>query len=244
MNKPQDTQSEPKVYSQAKAFLLSELLPDVSATFGTTIRSIDDVIKSGDVVLDTNVLLLPYGAGAESLKHIVEIYKALKKDGRLFVPAQVAREFIKNRPLKIAELYTGIKQKLSKFLAPDKLSYPILEGIAEFRALNDAVEKVIALRAEVIKANTALLKKVRSWEWNDPVSQAYKEHLVGDVIVEPKYEKGTFLEELQKRYELAIPPGYKDASKEDHGIGDLMIWKTILAIGEKNKKDLIFVSGD
>ena len=41
-----------------------------------------------------------------------------------------------------------------------------------------------------------------------------------------------------------IPPGYKDAGKEDSGIGDLLIWHTILELGKVHKKSVIFVSGD
>jgi hypothetical protein len=41
-----------------------------------------------------------------------------------------------------------------------------------------------------------------------------------------------------------IPPGYKDAAKEDTGIGDFLIWKALLKIGETQKTDLIFVTGE
>jgi hypothetical protein len=242
--KPKRDESSSKDYSFDKAFLGSEVLPDIAATFGSQIRSIEDAIKDGDIVLDTNVLLLPYGAGANSLTQIVGVYKTLNKEGRLFIPAQVAREFIKNRPIKIADLYQGIADRLSRFAAPEALSYPILEGIDEFRALNVAVKKAADLKGEIGKANTALLKKIRSWEWNDPVSQAYKAEFPAKLIVEPTCDKQVTLDELRRRYELSIPPGYKDAAKEDSGIGDFLIWKTILLIGSKNKKDLIFVSGD
>lgn len=233
-----------KDYSLERVFLSSEILPDVTEAFTSQIRSIEDAISDGDIVLDTNVLLLPYGAGANSVTQIVDAYKKLNKAGRLFIPSHVAREFIKNRPIKIADLYQGIADKLSRFTTPDKLSYPILEGIDEFKALNEAVGKAAELKTEIDKANSALLKKIRSWEWNDPVSQAYKSEFTSKVIVEPKYDKQKTLDELRRRYELAIPPGYKDAAKDDLGIGDFLIWKTILHLGEKNKKDLIFVSGE
>jgi hypothetical protein len=40
-----------------------------------------------------------------------------------------------------------------------------------------------------------------------------------------------------------VPPGYKDASKDDGGIGDFLIWKTLLLLGEREKKDMVFVTG-
>jgi hypothetical protein len=46
------------------------------------------------------------------------------------------------------------------------------------------------------------------------------------------------------RYAHGIPPGYKDQSKGDGGIGDFLIWKTILKLGEDRKTDCIFVTED
>ena len=43
---------------------------------------------------------------------------------------------------------------------------------------------------------------------------------------------------------MQIPPGYKDAAKDDLGVGDFLIWLTILDIRSKNRKPLIFVSGE
>lgn len=43
---------------------------------------------------------------------------------------------------------------------------------------------------------------------------------------------------------MQIPPGYKDAAKDDLGIGDFLIWLTILELGSRNQKPLIFVSGE
>ena len=50
----------------------------------------------------------------------------------------------------------------------------------------------------------------------------------------PNIDRDEVLEEMTRRYKQAIPPGYKDASKPDGGIGDFLIWKTILNLGEKN----------
>ncbi len=52
------------------------------------------------------------------------------------------------------------------------------------------------------------------------------------------------LTELKRRVEHEIPPGYKDASKSDGGIGDLLIWLTILRLGRDRKRSLVFVTGE
>lgn len=49
----------------------------------------------------------------------------------------------------------------------------------------------------------------------------------------------------RQRYENQIPPGYKDASKEDNRIGDLIIWKEILEYCKTNAvKKAILLSRD
>jgi hypothetical protein len=55
------------------------------------------------------------------------------------------------------------------------------------------------------------------------------------------------LDDLRKehvfRFANQIPPGYKDAGKADEGIGDYLIWETILEIGRTRKASVIFVTG-
>lgn len=113
--KPLKEESSPKEISIERVFLANDVLPDAAAALADRIDSIEDAIKTADVVLDTNVLLLPYGAGANSLKEIVTIFKNLKEKGRLFLPAQVAREFVRNRPNKLSELQQGIADKIGRY---------------------------------------------------------------------------------------------------------------------------------
>jgi hypothetical protein len=56
--------------------------------------------------------------------------------------------------------------------------------------------------------------------------------------------KEEYLKEMTWRYQHKVPPGYKDARKEDSGIGDLLIWKSLLSLGEIKKMDLAFVTGE
>ncbi|SRR5581483_5343098 len=236
---PKEEQSQKDV-SIERVFLANDVLPDAAAALADRIDAIEDAIKTADIILDTNVLLLPYGAGANSLKEIIAVFKDLKGKGRLILPAQVAREFVKNRPNKLSELQQGIADKIGRYVGMERLSFPILEGVVEYEQINEAIKK----NAELKKAHSALLKKIRSWEWNDPVNTAYREVFTTDIIIEPQFKREDTLAELLRRQKFLIPPGYKDSSKEDLGIGDFLIWKTILEIGAKNKKDIIFVSGD
>lgn len=227
-----------------RVFLIEEVLPDAHGFFEDEQLGIESAIDDADIVLDTNVLLIPYGAGQSSLAQIVSVYAKLKKVERLFIPAQVSREFVKNRPNKLAQLYQGISDKVSKLSIIDNLSYPILEPVTEFNELNRIIGEISKLKSDLKSIVKDVRQKIKDWGVNDPVSQAYRPVFTREIIIEPEIDKDKILEEMYRRYEHAIPPGYKDASKPDAGIGDYLIWKTILSIGNKNKRSVIFVSGD
>lgn len=57
-------------------------------------------------------------------------------------------------------------------------------------------------------------------------------------------EQAGYVEEFRRRAEAKIPPGYKDNRKDDEGIGDFLIWKTLLKVGQDRKMHLAFVTGE
>jgi hypothetical protein len=57
-------------------------------------------------------------------------------------------------------------------------------------------------------------------------------------------QQSEFLEDLAYRYANKIPPGFMDEDNPTGGIGDLLIWKTILGQGKEQKKDFIFVTAE
>lgn len=230
--------------SKEQAFLIEDILPDTSGFFEDEPLGLEVAIEDADIVLDTNVLLIPYGAGASSLSKVVEIYAEIKSRNRLFVPAQVAREFVKNRPNKLAQLYQGISDRISKLTIPEGLSYPILESVEAFQKLNSLISEIEGKKRELKESAKEVRGTIKKWGWNDPVSKAYRPVFSNEIIISPSIDREKILEEMEKRYKQAIPPGYKDASKPDGGIGDFLIWKTILNLGEKHKRSVVFVSGD
>jgi hypothetical protein len=238
---PESTPSEIDI---RKAFKALSLLPVAADAFAAESPSIEEVIGSAIVVLDTNTLLLPYGAGAESLEQITSVYKQLKCESRIYLPAQVAREFIKNRPLKICELYKGLSDKISKLSLCEALRYPILEGVEEYGRLNDLISSLKQAKKEINSASELLRQRIAKWETNDPVNSAYRLIFTPEIITEPVFDQKQVLSDFLKRQELLVPPGYKDSSKDDFGIGDYLIWLTILELGSAHQCDIIFVSGE
>jgi transposase-like protein/rRNA-processing protein FCF1 len=218
--------------------------PDALALVAEHIPVLDSVHDQCDVVLDTNVLLLPYTTGSDSLKEIAAVYQRLHKAKRLFVPAQVSREFAKNRATKLTEMYKTLVDKRSKIVKPETTSYPLIADLEQYRILLTREE---SLSKEVIayrKAVDNVLDEIRKWGWNDPVAEVYRTVFDKNVIIECKRSNEDILANLQDRMDNKIPPGYKDAGKDDNGIGDVLIWLTILEIGEQRKKPLLFVSLD
>jgi hypothetical protein len=220
--------------------VLNTVYPDATAIFEFQPVSVKDVLSEGMIVLDTNTLLTPYGTGPTTLEQIKKTYKTLISEKRLVVPGQVAREFARHRPEQLKNLYKEIGQR--RHIQP-AVEYHLLAELPEYqdvRAADLEVDKAVDARS---KATRALLLKVKSWLWDDPISSLYRDLFGPDVVIDPPIDSG-FDEELQRRTLNKIPPGYKDAAKDDGGPGDLLIWQTILHIGKTKKSHVMFVTGE
>ena len=242
--KAEDGNNAKGALSAEKAFLLEDTVPEIGECYTFADEELEKAIKTANIVLDANVLLLPYGAGGKGLAATGEAYKKLAGEGRLFVPSRALREYLRHRPNKIANLLQNLNDSVSKFPPAPNISYPILEGIDEFDELILVIERYKALRKELIEARERLHCKIVSWRLRDPVFEEYRKSIPVDAIRELEFERDKIMAELEHRYEHSVPPGYKDASKDDRGIGDYLIWKTILKIGEETKKSTIFISGE
>jgi rRNA-processing protein FCF1 len=225
-------------------FVIERVFPNAEELFSLDIPPLESVRSECDVVLDTNVLLLPYTTGSNSLKQIQKIYESLKSAGHLFVPSQVAREFARHRAIKLLEVLKALRDKSSLIQKPSIGSYPLLDGLSEYSEVLK-IEKQIGEQIKAYRDTIGkLLGAITKWEWNDPVAAMYRSIFSSDIIRAPSFGREEIEKELEYRTTNKVPPGYKDASKDDSGVGDLLIWMTILEIGEARKKPLIFVTGE
>lgn len=229
---------------KGSAFSLEDVLPDVADSFFHSGEDIYEAIKTANIVIDTNALLLPYGAGGASIAATGAAFEKIEKEERLVIPAQVLREYIKNRPKKVGELLQGLSDSLSKLPSPPKIHYPVLEGVDEFEELKKEISDYEKLRKSIMNCRSKLHDAISSWSLRDPVIEAYRKSFTRRSIFECNGDHDTILKEMMARYENSIPPGYKDAAKDDGGTGDFIIWKTILEVGQTSKRSTIFVSGD
>jgi hypothetical protein len=88
---------------------------------------------------------------------------------------------------------------------------------------------------------------IKQWHGDDPVSKLYSSIFQKDMVIDLASDapgRKNQLQDFERRTKNQIPPGYKDASKPDGGIGDVLIWQTILQLGSTRKSDLTFVTGE
>jgi rRNA-processing protein FCF1 len=225
-------------------FIVDSIYPEANSIFKISLKGLEEIKNDCYIVLDTNVLLVPYTTSKESLAQIRKTYEALISEARLIIPVQVAREFAKNRANKLIELYQDLCKKRDENIQLKKGRYPLLEFLDEYQEvirLEDAIETQLRAYRQAIGK---VLAHIKGWNWNDPVSLLYAELFNDSVILSPQIDKEEITKDLSKRQQHNIPPGYEDSSKPDKGVGDLLIWHTILEVGKTRKKSVIFVSGE
>lgn len=227
-------------------FYLDLVYPEPDKIFSYDYFDLNTVSQNAIFVFDTNVLFIPFDATEKSAVEIKSIFRRLKKDKKLFIPARVAREFANNRAKRIGELFLKIRQTKDNlntglFQLDD---YPILEGDENYANLKDNFRQICKLINDSRKALENIESNIRNWNWNDNVSKMYKGIFSSEVIIELQKPQNEIIEDLKFRIEHKVAPGYKDSGKIDDGIGDLVIWTTLLEIAKTKNSDLIFVSND
>lgn len=243
-NKATERRPDPKTSTDADPFLLDKIYPEAHRVFETTAELLP---KSNTVMiaLDTNALLLPYSMGQGDLSALATVYSQFANEERLFLPERVAREFIKNRDRKLAEMAQAIDDRMSKMGGGNAQVTPLLlDGFPERDALATSAEGFETTRKTYLKLLGRLSRHVRSWRGNDPVTTLYADLFTSTRMIGPGETPEKIIEELEYGLRNRVPPGYKDGSKDDRGIGDVVIWMSLLNLGKTIKKDLIFVTGE
>ncbi|MBB4801799.1 rRNA-processing protein FCF1 [Flavobacterium nitrogenifigens] len=227
-----------------KAFLHHDIYPNAADIFNVDIKSIEDIKEDCIFIIDTNVLLLPYKTSTSSFEEIEKAFSKLIAKDQLLIPAQVAREFAKNRPEHLKTLFQQLNAVKSKISKPATGQYPLLESLTEYKEAKDIEKQIQELQKNYSKKIDNILENMKKWRWDDPVSAVYKELFKSNIIQELDLSQDELIDDLERRNKHNIPPGFKDKAKDDYGIGDLIIWRTILAVAKNKNKDIVFVSGD
>lgn len=234
---------EPPPSDFADESRLEQLFPDASSLL--SMRSTGTAADvNANVALDTNALLVPYDLEQDDLGAISKALQKLASEKRLFVAARSAREFISNRDKILAELVKSLNDANSTIKMPNTKLPALLRGTQPCADVIEAIEQLATAKKNFNKANAKLVDTIKSWRGNDPVSAIYDKVFSSASIVEHDCSLEEARREWAIRRQKNIPPGYKDKNKADNGIGDFLIWKSLLALGSSTKKDLLFVTGE
>ncbi|WP_448538414.1 PIN-like domain-containing protein [Sphingobium yanoikuyae] len=227
------------------AFWLTDLYPDAKALFEHEQVSLEEASADCVVVLDANVLLLPFEFTTASVDEVEKVYTGLAKASRLVVPAQSAREFYKHRSRKLAAIADAIDAAILKAQKQifDK-SIPLLENDTDYLEARELGKDIINKGKEIAEKLKAVNERLQDELGVDPVSAFYRK-VLGSCVVElqiAEEDRSKVVAEVSRRARLQIAPGYKDQNKEDGGLGDYLVWRTVLEEGQKRQTHCILVT--
>lgn len=214
----------------------------------------DDIKRlwnEGTIVLDANVLLNLFRYSTNSRE---ELYKILEHyQDRLWIPYQVAFEFLENSKSLPASLSKVISDTLKKI---DSLS-GALDSILELNKF----DKYHLLKPEDIRKETKKLQD-RLHDKIEKIKKEYeavdKEAIVDKITdlfngkVGEDFDDNTLenlYKEGERRYKEKVPPGFKDLEEKKgapkrHLYGDLIWWKQAIEYAKTNSCDLVIVTDD
>jgi len=224
-------------------FSKRNIYPSPADAFRFSLEPIESIKDDALIVLDANVLLLPFTTNVKNVEAIKTVYGQLVQSDKIFLPAQAVREYLDNRAKKLTDINEALQKKSNQSFNYVG-AHPLLESLDEFKA-------VLELESELKKAIKDYQGKIREtltavqkWGWDDPVSKMYHEVLADRVLNDEEINVEEIAEDLKNRNTLKIPPGYKDQNKDQNQAGDLLIWHEILNIAKEKEQHVIFVSGD
>ncbi|MBP6754736.1 MAG: DUF4935 domain-containing protein [Bacteroidia bacterium] len=212
---------------------------------------IDKSWNNGFFVFDANTLLNLYRYSDSTRKDFLMVITKLKE--KLFMPYQVGYEYHSNRHNVIESidksydtLLTSIKETCDKTITNtinQYLRHPSIHA-ENLKKTLDEFQKKIDSELEKQKNNHPDFKS------KDEILLQLTE------LFENKVGKQFTSNELKKIYiegkdrnEQQIPPGFKDLETkrkkgDQHIYGDLIIWKEIIDLTKKEKKEIIFITDD
>ena len=161
-------------------------------------------------------------------------------ESRLFVPGRALREFVRNRDKKLGDIVHALNERKGQ------VSYELPSKLLDSKTLEKANDAWIQ-REEYKTIIGDMVETIKRWRRNDPVTAMYREIFLEDALIDLSYDeksKDIYLSEFRWRVDVKMPPGFKDSKKDDEGIGDFLIWKSLLKLGEGKKLDLAFVTGE
>jgi rRNA-processing protein FCF1 len=233
-------------------------VPSFSAPFQYHLPPSDEAVKSamttGLIVPDTNVLLSAYRFASTAREELLSILDGVKE--RIWIPNRVAEEFHKNRLEVIADHDTAYSPVIEALRAAQRKLDEDLDAkiahLANRAALSDEesadIRKLIATSMDTAITGVEKLRRdhgLADWLGHDPILTKYQsifDGKVGPPLGEADHKDA--ITEAQRRIDKKVPPGYRDAGKQEPH-GDYFVWKqTLLRAAEGDFRYLVLVTND
>ena len=205
-------------------------------------NELNDVWQNSIFTFDANILLNFYRYRAETTTTFFSLLDKVKK--RSWLTNQAVQEYFNNRLNVISEqekAYSDLKDSISKNIedplnSQRKHPYVGNELLKEFKTISNK------LKSELDNRSQEYSKRLNKDDILEKIVDVFDKK-VGDCFDENKTNQ-LYLEG-DKRYNLDIPPGFKDKNKGGtRQYGDLILWFQIIELSQKEKKDVIFITDD
>lgn len=207
-----------------------------------TEADIKKIWEDGIILFDTNVLLNLYRYSDATQETLLELINKFSK--QIYLPHQAALEYNRNRYEVIAEQEKAYKEFLEKIshIQKDLQSSskpPFLTSKVD-NDLNIVFEKVISEVDDSIKKYCEYLKQDPIYNkisllFENKITDQYNEEELKEI-----YKEG------EERFKMKIPPGFEDEKNKEGNrkYGDLVLWKQVIDLAKKLKKDIILVTDE
>jgi PIN like domain len=206
-------------------------------------ETVERVLKTGTIALDTNVLLRLYRVGRQQREEILSVLRDNRD--RIFVPYQVALEYQRNRLDVLADIEATYRKILER-LDP---KYPPFQDIRD-PDLRKEVEQLFTRTQKSFAKGLAKIREEHTISFDearkeDPVRDALDELLTQNSLGQQPAEEELVKRrsEAQRRAKAEIPPGFGDADKPD-STGDYLVWAELLDHAKDSDRPLLFVTDD
>ncbi|WP_271043288.1 PIN-like domain-containing protein [Pseudomonas sp. VB3] len=200
-------------------------------------------------VLDANVLLSLYRYSDSTRSELLQVFNALAD--RLWIPNQVAYEYLNNRLTVIGEQSKIYDDAIKKIEALRKsLENNNQHPFVSKDTLASSIGIFETLVAELNENKSTHEKRINNDEIKDQLEKLLVDK-VGENFTKEKTEE--IILKGKTRYEEKIPPGYCDIKKGGNSTlfldvckpyGDYIVWLQLIDKSKADEKPVIFITGD
>ncbi|MGY2075624.1 PIN-like domain-containing protein [Blastococcus sp. SYSU DS0828] len=216
-------------------------------------HAFEEVLRSGLVTLDANVLLDFYRITKVARTDLSRLLARL--DDRLHVSHQAAAEFWYNRDTTLQAYATSLTGVQNKLQSLRKQGEDALNQWAKMTSLPEQ-EKSHVVASWTQTVDRLVLRLARLGEQHRPATSfdTNKDEvlqqlttLLSERVGQPPSigEEKALRTEGARRQKESIPPGYMDKGKsEELAVGDYLLWAQVIAEAKGRQRDTLLVTND